>query len=146
MGLGMRTVRGNVFLIVCIMGFLAILSSTMSKSGVLQYFAGYLKTPDVWLGLVYSASTIPGIFISLPAGSLSDILGRRKMLFISGVIFATAPFLYLIINVWWQLALVRLYHGFATGMFVPVAQALIAEAYPSRRGERISLFSSVTAI
>lgn len=68
------------------------------------------------------------------------------MLLISGVIFATAPFLYLIINVWWQLALVRFYHGFATGMFVPVAQALIAEAYPSRRGERISLFSSVTAI
>jgi MFS family permease len=31
-------------------------------------------------------------------------------------------------------------------MFVPVAQALIAEAYPSRRGERISLFSSITAI
>jgi MFS family permease len=146
MGFGMRTVRGNVFLIVCIMGFLAILSSTMSKSGVLQYFAGYLKTPDVWLGVVYAASTIPGILISLPAGSLSDILGRRKMLLISGIIFATAPFLYLIINVWWQLALVRFYHGFATGMFVPVAQALIAEAYPSRRGERISLFSSVTAI
>lgn len=146
MGLGMRTVRGNVFLMVCIMGFLAILSSTMSKSGVLQYFVGYLKTPGVWLGLVYSASTIPGILISLPAGSLSDILGRRKMLLISGVVFATAPFLYLTVNVWWQLALVRFYHGFATGMFVPVAQALIAEAYPSRRGERISLFSSVTAI
>ena len=65
---------------------------------------------------------------------------------ISSVIFASAPFFYLFINAWWQLALVRFYHGFATGMFVPVAQALIAESYPLKRGERISLFSSVTII
>jgi MFS family permease len=142
-----KNVKDTVFIAICIMGFLAILSSTMSKSPVLPYFASYLGTPKGFLeGLVYSASTIPGILISLPAGSLSDILGRRKVLLISSVVFASAPFLYLIVNVWWQLAIVRFYHGFATGMFVPVAQALIAEAYPTRRGERISLFSSVTAI
>jgi len=128
------------------MGFLAILSSTMSKNPVLPYFTSYLGTPKFWEGFVYSASTIPGILISLPAGSLSDILGRRKVLLISAFVFASAPFLYVFVNVWWQLALVRFYHGFATGMFVPVAQALIAEAYPTRRGERISLFSSATVI
>ncbi|MGD0496061.1 MAG: MFS transporter [Candidatus Bathyarchaeia archaeon] len=135
-----------VFLTVCVMGLLAILSSTMSKTPVLPYFAGYLNTPGFWEGLVYSASTIPGILISLPAGSLSDVLGRRKVLLISSVIFASAPFLYLLVNLWWQLALVRFYHGFATAMFVPVAEALVTEAYPTRRGERISLFSSATVI
>jgi MFS family permease len=128
------------------MGFLAILSSTMSKNPVLPYFVTYLNPPQFWEGFIYSASTIPGIIISLPAGSLSDILGRRKMLLISSAIFASAPFLYLAVGAWWQLALVRFYHGFATGMFVPVAQALIAEAYPTKRGERISLFSSATVI
>jgi MFS family permease len=142
----MRFVKESVFLVICVMGFLAILSSTMSKSPVLPYLAGYLGTSDFELGIVGSASTIPGILISLPAGSLSDIFGRRRVLLVSALIFASAPFLYLIINSWWQLALVRFYHGFATGMFVPVAQALIAEAYPLRRGERISLFSSVTAV
>lgn len=133
------------FLIVCVMGFFAILSSTMSKSPVLPSFADYLKTPTgFWTGLVFAASTIPGIIISLPAGSLSDIFGKRKILLISSFIFASAPFLYLFINSWWQLILVRFYHGFATGMFVPVAQALIAETYPSKRGARISLFSSIT--
>ncbi|HDN05648.1 MAG TPA: MFS transporter, partial [Candidatus Bathyarchaeota archaeon] len=73
-------------------------------------------------------------------------LGRRKVLLISSVIFASAPFLYLLINSWWQLILVRFYHGFATGMFVPVAEALIAETFPTKRGERISLFSSVTIV
>jgi MFS family permease len=142
----MRFVKESVFLTICVMGFLAILSSTMSKSPVLPYLANYLGTSDFGLGIVGSASTIPGILISLPAGSLSDIFGRRKVLLVSAFIFASAPFLYLIITSWWQLALVRFYHGFATGMFVPVAQALIAEAYPARRGERISLFSSITAI
>lgn len=141
-----RNTKKIVFLTICVMGFLAILSSTMSKNPVLPYFTSYLGTPKFWEGFVYSASTIPGILISLPAGSLSDILGRRKVLLISAFVFASAPFLYVFVNVWWQLALVRFYHGFATGMFVPVAQALIAEAYPTRRGERISLFSSATVI
>lgn len=146
MNLRPKRTREIVFATLCITGFLAILSSTMSKSPVLPYFADYLNTPLFWEGLVFSASTIPGILISLPAGSLSDVLGRRRVLLISAVIFASAPFLYLFVNIWWQLALVRFYHGFATGMFVPVAQAFIAEVYPTRRGERISLFSSITVI
>jgi MFS family permease len=47
---------------------------------------------------------------------------------------------------WWQLALVRFYHGFATAIFVPVAEATIAERYPANRGERISTFNSATAV
>jgi len=119
----------------------------MSKSSpVLKPFASSLGTPTELLGFVASASTIPGILISLPAASLSDIFGRRKFLLIAGFIFASAPFLYLLITVWWQLILVRFYHGFATAIFVPVAEAAIAELFPSKRGERISLFTSVTYV
>jgi MFS family permease len=68
------------------------------------------------------------------------------MLLFATFIFASAPFLYLFVNVWWQLALVRFYHGFATAIFVPVAEATIAEHYPAKKGERISTFNSVTAV
>jgi MFS family permease len=61
-------------------------------------------------------------------------------------VFASAPFFYLLITVWWQLILVRFYHGFATAIFVPVTEASIAELFPSKRGERISLFTSVTYV
>jgi len=129
------------------MGSFAILSSTMSKNPVLKPFADNLKTPKgFWMGFVASASTIPGILISLPAASLSDIFGRRKVLLASSIVFASAPFLYLLINSWWQLILVRFYHGFATAVFVPVAEASVAEQFPAKRGERISLFSSATAV
>ena len=128
------------------MGAFAILSSTMSKNPVLNPFALSLGTPPDLTGIVAAASTIPGILISLPAASLSDIFGRRKILIISTFIFASAPFLYLIVGNWWELAIVRFYHGFATAIFVPVAEATIAEQYPSKRGERISDFNSATYV
>ncbi len=134
------------FIILCVLGFFAILSSTMSKNPVLKPFATSLGTPDDLLGIVASASTIPGILISLPAASLSDVFGRRKVLLLSAFIFASAPFLYLGVTSWYTLALVRFYHGFATAMFMPVAEASIAELYSTKRGERISLFNSATAV
>jgi len=118
----------------------------MSKNPVLNLFATSLGTPEIWSGFVAAASTIPGILISLPAASLSDIFGRKKFLLIAGLVFASAPFLYLLITVWWQLILIRFYHGFATAIFVPVAEASIAELFPTKRGERISLFSSATYV
>jgi MFS family permease len=128
------------------MGAFAILSSTMSKNPALPLFTASLNVPGDLTGLIAAASTIPGILISLPAASLSDVFGRRKILLFSAFIFASAPFLYLFVTVWWQLALVRFYHGFATGIFVPVAEAAIAEQFPAKRGERISAFNSATYI
>jgi DHA1 family multidrug resistance protein-like MFS transporter len=147
MNLGTKNTGTAVFWSLCLMGGFMILSSTLSKSGsVFTPLLINLGTPDAWSGIVLSASTIPGILISLPAASLSDIFGRRKFLLLAGVIFASAPFLYLFINDWWQLIPVRFYHGFATAIFVPVAEASIAELFPTRRGERISLFTSATYI
>ena len=145
MTLQSKNAMNSIFLTLCVMGLFAILSSTMSKT-LLNPFATILQTPTDWSGFIGSASTIPGILVSLPTSSLSDIYGRKRFLLIAGLVFASAPFLYLFINVWWQLALVRFYHGFATAIFVPVAEASIAEMFPTKRGERISLFTSATYV
>ena len=141
-----KIVSNRFFWVLCIMGAFAILSSTMSKDPVLNPFALSLGTPADLTGIIAATSTIPGILVSLPAASLSDVFGRRKMLLFATFVFASAPFLYLFVNVWWQLALVRFYHGFATAIFVPVAEATIAERYIAKRGERISTFNSATAV
>jgi len=141
-----KSTKDGIFWTLCVMGLFAILSSTMSKNPVLKPFATSLGTPTDWTGIVAAASTIPGILVSLPAASLSDIFGRKRFLLMAGFVFASAPFLYLLITVWWQLILVRFYHGFATAIFVPVAEASIAELFPTKRGERISLFSSATYV
>ena len=121
-----KIVSDRYFWVLCVVGAFAILSSTMSKNPVLNPFAQSLGTPANLTGIIAAASTIPGILVSLPAASLSDVLGRRKMLLFATFVFATAPFLYLFVTVWWQLAFVRFYHGFATAIFVPVAEATIS--------------------
>ncbi|UCH02978.1 MAG: MFS transporter, partial [Candidatus Bathyarchaeota archaeon] len=136
----------HVFLTACIIGAFAILSSTMAKNPVLNPFAESLGTPEAFMGFIAAASTLPGVIISFPAGSLSDMWGRRKVLLASAFVFASAPFLYIFIRVWWQLMLVRFYHGFATAIFIPVARATVAEYYPSKKGERLSTFTSATII
>ena len=146
----MKLERGNTgnryFIMLCIMGSFAVLSSTMSKSPVLNPFATSLGTPNDLLGFVAAASTIPGILVSLPAASLSDIVGRRKILLFSAFVFSSAPFFYIFVTTWWQLLLVRFYHGFATAIFIPVVETIIAERFPTSRGEHISLLNSAGGI
>ncbi len=90
------------------------------------------------------ASTVSGILISLPAGALSDLVGRQRMLVAALLVFATAPFLYLPVHQIWQLVLVRFYHGFATAVFGTVASAWVASHYSRNRAEMLSTYSSVT--
>ena len=134
------------FLLLCIMGGLAIFSSTMSKNPALPLFIRSLEVPLSTVGFIAAASTVVGILVSIPAGILSDIIGRRRVILISMIVFATAPFLYLIISAPWQLALVRIYHGLATAILGPVAMAAVADTYEKGRGERMAWYSSATMV
>ncbi len=130
----------------CVAGCLAILSSTMSKNPILPLLSESLGAQGAMLGFIAAASTIPGILVSLPAGSLSDLIGSRKLMWFSAIVFATAPFLYFLVTTPLELIIVRFYHGFATAIFVPVANAVIVDRYPQRKAERLSLFSSSTLV
>lgn len=131
---------------IAFVGWLAILSSTLSKTPVLPLFAHALHATPAEIGWIVMASTIPGILISYPAGALSDILGSRRLLLASLVVFATAPFLYLLVDTAAQLMAVRFYHGFATAIFGTVTNAAIAGRYATERAARLSTFSSVTIV
>ncbi len=138
--------RTTAFLILCLVGGLAIFSSTISKNPVLPILAQSIGATTATIGLIAAASTVTGILTSLPAGMLSDQRGRRPVLIASGFVFFTAPLLYFLIHTSWQLALVRMYHGLATAVFGPVAMAYVADLAPTRRGERMGYYYSSTLI
>ncbi len=138
--------KEQIFWILSTIGGCAIFSSTMSKNPVLPLFADYLGASKQYIGIISAVSTIPGILISLPAGTLSDVYGRKRVIQVSLFIFASAPLLYLLVDELWQLALIRFYHGFATAIFGPVALAAVAERYSEDRAARIGLFSSFTMV
>jgi MFS family permease len=133
-------------MLLCIMGGLAIFSSTMAKNPALPLFIRSMGVPVSTLGFIAAASTVVGILVSLPAGILSDLIGRRRVILMAAIVFATAPFLYLIINAPWQLVLVRIYHGLATAILGPVAMAAVADTFEKGRGERMAWYSSATMI
>jgi DHA1 family multidrug resistance protein-like MFS transporter len=128
------------------MGGLAIFSSTMSKNPALPLFIKSFGVPPGTLGLIAAASTVTGILVSLPAGILSDLWGRRRVIMLSMVVFASAPFLYLLVSSPWQLVLVRVYHGLATAILGPVAMAAVADTFQQGRGERMAWYSSATMV
>ena len=80
------------FLTLLLAGFLARFSYQMARSPVLPRFAQDLGTAPEFIGLIVAASTISGVFIKLPAGALSDLLGRKRMLLLGGLFFAIPPF------------------------------------------------------
>lgn len=142
----LKTGQRSFFFLIALIGGLAIFSSTLSKTPVLPLFALSLHATPAEIGWIVMASTLPGVLISYPAGALSDHLGKRRMLLASLIVFATAPFLYLVIETAWQLMVVRFYHGFATAIFGTVASAAIAERYTADRAARLSTYSSVTIV
>ena len=134
------------FRLLCLTGFLAIFGTTMAKNPVLPFFAESLGADARAIGLVASLSPLAGVLVSLPAGMLSDRIGRGRLLRLSGLFFALSPLGYLWAGSVWELAMVRFIHGLATGIFMPVAMALVADMHAASRGERLGLMSSVTQL
>src|SRR5512139_3683156 len=79
----MKPAHPSFFVLIALIGGLAILSSTLSKTPVLPLFAHALHASPAEIGWIVVASTLPGILISYPAGALSDHLGARRVLLAS---------------------------------------------------------------
>ncbi|HLF04756.1 MAG TPA: MFS transporter, partial [Dehalococcoidia bacterium] len=86
------------FVLLCLVGFSARLGYQMARAPVLPRFAQEVGAEAWLIGLIVGASTITGVLVKLPAGALSDILGRRRMLLLGSVFFAFPPFLYLLVE------------------------------------------------
>ncbi|MEK6712450.1 MAG: MFS transporter [Nitrospinota bacterium] len=134
------------FLAIVIATMLSRLSYQMARSPVLPRFAQDLGAAPELLGLIVAASTITGVFIKLPAGALSDVLGKKRMMLIGCLFFAAPPFLYPFVTGPYSLLLLRFLHGFATAIFAPVASAYVASLAKEERGAKLGWFASATDI
>ncbi|MCI0433144.1 MAG: MFS transporter [Gemmatimonadetes bacterium] len=127
----------------CAAGFVAYCSYSICRTPLLPLFARGLGADPALVGLVMGASTLTGIFVKLPAGAWSDILGRRPLLIIGALVFATLPFAYLAVSTLAVLIVLRFVHGSATAIFGPVASASLSDVAPaSNRGTWLSTYST----
>ncbi|MCZ6627791.1 MAG: MFS transporter, partial [SAR324 cluster bacterium] len=98
------------------------------------------------IGFAVAISTVTGIFFKMPAGVLSDVIGRTRTLFIGLAVFAAVPFAYLLIDSYSALVVVRFFHGFATAIYGPVAMAVVVGVAGNRRAELLSWYTSITIV
>ncbi len=130
----------------CTVGFLARASYALARTPVLALFAVALGAGPEGVGLAVGISTITGVLFKMPAGVLSDAVGRNRMLLLALCVFAFVPFAYLFVDSYRALLVVRFLHGFATAIFGPVSMAVVVAAAGDRRGEGLAWFTSVTII
>ncbi len=136
----------GMFRALCSVGFLARFSYALARNPVLPLFAVFLGAGPEAVGLAVGISTVTGIFFKLPAGALSDVIGRRRTMLAGLCFFALAPFAYFLVNDYVQLVAVRFVHGFATAVYGPVVMAVVADMAGARKGEMLGWFSSVGII
>jgi DHA1 family multidrug resistance protein-like MFS transporter len=132
----------NAFAAIVFASLLSRLGYQMARSPVLPAFAVHLGALPEFIGVIVAASTVTGIFFKLPAGALSDVLGRKRIMVLGALFFAVPPFLYPFIASPWVLLFVRFVHGFATAIFSPVASAYVASLAETGRGARLGWFAS----
>jgi MFS family permease len=113
---------------------------------VLALFAASLGAGPEAIGFVVAISTVTGIFFKMPAGVLSDVIGRTRTLFMGLAVFAFVPFAYLWVSSYEALVVVRFFHGFATAIYGPVAMTVVVGLAQDKRAEMLSWFSSVTIV
>jgi len=134
------------FTALCSVGFFARLSYALARSPVLPLFALYLGAGPEAIGFAVGISTVTGIFFKLPAGALSDVIGRKRTMLIGLLFFAFMPFAYLWVRDYNLLIIIRFLHGLATAIYGPVSMAVVADIAGKNKGEMLSWFSSVTII
>ena len=136
----------SMFAGLCTVGFFARLSYSLARTPVIPLFAASFGVGPEAVGFAVALSTVTGIFFKMPAGVLSDVIGRTHTLLLGLAVFAVIPFAYLWVSSFEMLVAVRFLHGFATAIYGPVSMAVIVSAAGDRRAELLSRFSSVTIV
>src|SRR5918997_4895180 len=71
----------------CAAGFIAYCSYSICRAPLLPLFARELGAGPSLIGFVMGASTLTGVFLKLPAGALSDLFERRRLLLTGALVF-----------------------------------------------------------
>ncbi|NAS89561.1 hypothetical protein C4E24_07505 [ANME-1 cluster archaeon AG-394-G21] len=96
------------------------------------------------MGMIFSGFAISRAIIMAIMGGLSDKYGRRIFIASRLVLLAVSSLLYLPAHNEYTLTAVRLLHGLAAGMIIPIAMAYAGEvAQEGKEGRAMGIFMMV---
>ncbi len=104
-------------------------------------YISFLGGSELVVGLLGGLMTFGAVLTRPSLARLSDRIGRKNLLLLSGFFSVTGPLLYLVSEAFWFLTLARLYHSMCLGGFITAGQTLLADLAPSnRRGTIMGMF------
>jgi multidrug resistance protein len=112
---------------------LSIFSSMLGAGIVvplLPLYAESLGANGFWLGVIFAAFSISRTVVTPLFGRLSDRDGRKPFICIGLFAYAVISLGFIWANSVYQLVLVRLVHGVAGAMILPIAQAYVGDISP----------------
>jgi DHA1 family multidrug resistance protein-like MFS transporter len=112
---------------------LSIFSSMLGAGIVvplLPLYAESMGASGFWLGAIFAAYSISRTVVTPLFGRLSDRGGRKPFICIGLLAYAVISLGFVWANSIYQLVLVRLVHGVAGAMILPIAQAYIGDISP----------------
>ena len=131
-----------IFVLLCGVGFCSFVSYNLVRMPALAPFAETLGAGPVTVGFIVAASTMTGILLKLPVGTLSDLVNRPRLMLVGVLAFALPPFAYPLVSDLEVLTALRVVHGLATAVFTPLALATVAELYPATRGVALGWYTA----
>ncbi len=92
-------------------------------------------------GLMMSAFMLTRAMFARYFGSLSDKLGRKKLIILGSTVYSTLAYTYILSFSVYHLYLIRGLQGIASAMVWPVAEALLMDSVPSEiRGRSMAIY------
>lgn len=133
---------GSAFFRICAASLVGFMGMGCAFQPTMSLYARHLNAPLAWIGAIIGVGSFLGIFIRLPAGALSSVLGRKKLLVAGASSFVLAPlFVVLFPDRLWAIFLMSLVYGIAT-LYMPAAIAYVHDIYPeSDRGRHLSYYT-----
>ncbi|HJR74521.1 MAG TPA: MFS transporter [Luteimonas sp.] len=99
------------------------------------------------LGFVVAAVLLGSVLSALFAGALSDLIGRRSVMFLSGALFTASIPIMALASGYWPLLLGRLLQGVSGGLIGVAVPLYLAEVLgPERRGRGMAMFQLLLTI
>lgn len=99
------------------------------------------------LSFVVAAVLLGSVLSALFAGALSDLMGRRSVMFLSGILFTASIPIMALASGYWPLLLGRLLQGVSGGLIGVAVPLYLAEVLsPERRGRGMAMFQLLLTI
>ncbi len=109
---------------------------------LMPIYAKSLGASGIWLGIIFSGYSLSRAFFMPIIGKLSDRKGRKRFIILGLLLYSVISLVYILAGNVYYLTTVRLFHGLASAMVIPVAMAYVGEiAEKGKEGRYMGTFN-----